>query len=375
MITPDIHTLNCNTISDKYIRKHYPEFADMVDCRYPGVKKMGEKVWMWSNGMDKKPVCPVCGGPVPFLGFVKGYQRCCSLKCACNDPEYIKKKSVPVKDLDSVNAKRRKTVRERYGVDNVFQSEKVKSDIKESLMERYGVDHPMKSKEIQEKTKNTFHERYGVDNIFQSEEIKKKIADVQAERYGGIGFASKELADKTRKTCEERYGSDNYARTGEFKDKFKETCLERYGAPYYTQTEDYKKKSHDSKKLHGTFNTSKIKEDFSAWLDENGINYVRQYRSDKYPFNCDFYFPDRDMYLEINGSWTHGFHPYDPDSPEDQKTLGVWKSKDTDYYDNAIDVWTVKDPLKVRTARENGVDLRIVYSCNIDDVIGEYLRL
>lgn len=63
---------------------------------------------------------------------------------------------------------------------------------------------------------------------------------------------------------------------------------------------------------------------------------IRQFKSDVYPFNCDFYIKSLDLYIECNFSWTHGEHWFDSSSKEDLEKLEKWKSKKTKYYDNAI---------------------------------------
>lgn len=69
------------------------------------------------------------------------------------------------------------------------------------------------------------------------------------------------------------------------------------------------------------------------------------------------YDPVTQTYFEYNGSWTHGGHPYDPNSPEDTARLREWKDKGTKYYDNAVETWTVRDPRKRAVAAASGVKL------------------
>ena len=38
---------------------------------------------------------------------------------------------------------------------------------------------------------------------------------------------------------------------------------------------------------------------------------IRSYSTDKYPYNCDFYIPSKDVYIECNFHWTHGYMKYD----------------------------------------------------------------
>ena len=57
----------------------------------------------------------------------------------------------------------------------------------------------------------------------------------------------------------------------------------------------------ETKRENKTFNSSSIEEKFNTYLIENNISFIRQYRSELYPYACDFYFPDYNLYLEIKG--------------------------------------------------------------------------
>ena len=151
--------------------------------------------------------------------------------------------------------------------------------------------------------------------------------------------------------------------------KAKQTCLERYGVDSYSKTEEYKIRSYKTKKQNNTFNSSKIEKKFEKYLKENNINYKTQYKSELYPFFCDFYLPDSDLYLEINAHWTHGGHPFDSTSKEDQLQLETWKSKNTKFYYNAIEIWTKRDVLKRETAKKNNLNYIEVFSNKLDKII------
>ena len=68
-------------------------------------------------------------------------------------------------------------VRDKYGVDNVFQSEEVKETIKESLLKKYGVDNPLKSDEIKKKVEETNLERYGYKVALNNPDIYAKAQE------------------------------------------------------------------------------------------------------------------------------------------------------------------------------------------------------
>ena len=87
-------------------------------------------------------------------------------------------------------------------------------------------------------------------------------------------------------------------------------------------------------------------------------NLETQYKSEVYPFNCDFYVPSLDLYIEYNGSWTHGGCFYDENNEENRNTLEKWKqfSEHSRFYETAVSVWTQRDMLKLNTAIENNLN-------------------
>lgn len=113
------------------------------------------------------------------------------------------------------------------------------------------------------------------------------------------------------------------------------------------------RKNFKTKLENGTTNTSKSEEASYVMLAERfgRGDVLRQYRSEEYPFACDFYVRSRNMYVECNYCWTHGGHWFDPYDQEDVEKLQRWKSKGTGYYLNAIDTWTRRDTGKRLAAR------------------------
>ena len=92
---------------------------------------------------------------------------------------------------------------------------------------------------------------------------------------------------------------------------------------------------------------------------------IRQYRDPvRYPFACDFYIPVLDLFVEINAHPTHGGHPFNPDSAADKKQLEYWKAVQDEHpvYKSAIDVWTYRDPLKLKTAKDNDLNYICLYN-------------
>ena len=55
----------------------------------------------------------------------------------------------------------------------------------------------------------------------------------------------------------------------------------------------------------------------------------------------------------------HGKHAYNSENDDDIKLLKIWedKSKNSKQYEYAIKYWTIKDPLKRQTAKDNNINL------------------
>ena len=303
----------------------------------------------------------------------------------------------------TIHEKIKQTNLERYGVEYVSQSNIVKEKIKRTNLKRYGVENPFQSDIIQEKVKQTCIERYGVENPFQSDIIKDKIKKTCLEIYG-VESASQSniIKEKAKQTCIERYGVEyptqseivknkikqsNLEKYGVehnlqspiIKEKVKQTCIERYGVDNYAKTQQWKdyynlhkdefiEKCINTKRKNHTFNTSKTEDEcYNILLQYFNINdIIRQYKSDAYPFACDFYIKSKNMYIECNFHWTHNNHLYNKNDIKDIITKCKWKqkAKTSKYYNIALDVWCNRDIKKVETSKNNNLNYKVFYNLN-----------
>lgn len=301
-------------------RKHFPElYQDFLDYDFDEhIKNLSfkQKLWHFLNDTQLIPVCKICGNPVSFLTRCGqwGYSVYCSGKCAMHDYE-IKQK------LDN-------TKEERYGDRKYNNSEKQK-------------------KTISEKNESFWKNR------------NEKSLKTRYDKNDGKYF-SDDTIQKTKETNKKRYNVESYTQT----DEFKKIIHDRHDE---IQEKQYRTKHHNK-----SFNTSSVEDKFSIYLDSLGIEYIRQYKSDKYPFVCDFYIGVFDLYVEINASWTHGGHPFNPSNPDDIEKLELWKSKESKYYDNAIYTWTDLDVRKKEIVEKNGLNHIEIFSYDIDGCINEF---
>lgn len=144
----------------------------------------------------------------------------------------------------------------------------------------------------------------------------------------------------------------------------KETMIKKYGVPYAMQSEELKRKQHVSTKNNGNCNTSKFEEYvYEQLINKFGNdNIIRQYYSDVYPFNCDFYIKSLNIYIEIQGSQFHHFHPFNENNIDDINELNRLKQKNTPQYKSIIKVWTITDPLKRKIAKDNNLNFYEFYT-------------
>ena len=249
----------------------------------------------------------------------------------------------------------------KYGVECVFANKDIRERSKQTSLERYGTKYPSQSNIIKELIKQNNLVKYGETHPFKTKYYRKLLSDI---------ISSEDVQNKIRQTCLEKYGVDNPFKSKEMQNKIKQTNLEKYGFEHAMQSKQIQQKAHETKKKNGSYGKSK-EEDYlyTILVDKYGKDNVeRQYKSELYPFACDFYIISEDLYVEYNGMWTHGFTPY-IGSKENEVQLDKWKQKavTSKFYQNAIVTWTISDVKKRNIAKEN--KLNYIELWNLNDII------
>lgn len=88
----------------------------------------------------------------------------------------------------------------------------------------------------------------------------------------------------------------------------------------------------------------------------------RQFKSSEYPFNCDFYDPMSNVYIEFNGTWEHGKHFYDNNDRHDHELALKWKNSSCFAYQSAYNTWVVRDMQKRRCAEKNKLNYIVFWN-------------
>lgn len=181
----------------------------------------------------------------------------------------------------------------------------------------------------------------------------------------------KQMMEKSKHTKVERYGNA-YGKDNNMTEEHKRkiglnTTKKLTGYKFPDDEREIKtKKTYETKKKNNSFNTSTPEEQYYKQLKEQykGKTIYRQYKDkERYPFYCDFYIVEDDLFIEINAHWSHGGHPFDPNNRDDLNILNEWKEKAkvSQFYKNAIETWTVRDVKKQECARKNKLNYKVIY--------------
>lgn len=245
---------------------------------------------------------------------------------------------------------RQQTCIKRYGVSLCFLTPENIAKARAAMIEKYGVDTVFKLESVQERIRQTCLAKYGVEYPSQSPEVRAKVVATNLKRYGCKSSLQNVDVRKRQKV----------------------TMLARYGVEYCMQSSVVRRKSDETKRRCGTFNTSKPADRVVQMLESVfGVDDVEfEYDKDeRYPFHCDFYIKSRDLFIELNFFVTHGGHFFNPDFSEDLETVSFWREKalKSKFYENMVHVWTVSDVLKRETSRKFGLNYLTFWKSDLSD--------
>lgn len=262
--------------------------------------------------IDKYPKCPICGKYTITI-----HHDTCGNKECSNKLRYQKQCETNIK---------------KYGVKNQFSRKEI-------------IDY-MSTPEMQIKREKGFEKRYG-ENIKNASNIK-------------------EVVEKRKQTFTEKYGEGitNPSQVKEFREKAIQSTLDRFGTKTVLtlpenrekrKTKESIQREYETKRKNGSYLgwTSKSEQKIYKLLLEQFPDTINHYSSKEYPFNCDFFIPSLNLYIEYQGFWTHGGHPFNENSDEDKLKINKWKERN---HFGGIKTWTISDPNKRNIAKENNLN-------------------
>jgi len=192
--------------------------------------------------------------------------------------------------ISEAEERRKATMQERYGAENVFLKgstlfDQVQASLEGKRPVLRGADNPFAKPEVREKIREHWQREHGVSNPQQVPEVREKTRATNLGRYGGELLGSPELAAKVRATNEARYGDVFPQRTDKVKARIQETNEARYGVPWTSMDPEVRAKQ---------LATMEAKYGSHFFASEEGKGIVRAAMLEKYGV---------EFWMQTEGAW------------------------------------------------------------------------
>jgi hypothetical protein len=286
MNTPNIHTKLVRYLTDDAVTlrmKTLREIKGEIKKNLPEINFDSDTSRLIFDTLFPEKVHKCINGK--FIGFSVGYSNC-KKNCECYKRQIAaavssSKLNVPSSRKQEISQKRKNTVNERYGVNNVFMIPETKKKASDTKLERYN-DAKFRN---DAKIKATNIQKYGTENPLSSDVVKEKVKETNLTKYGVENcFSSAAIRNKAKDTMIEKYGVDNPAKSIHSIEKRKNTMEERYGVHNIFQNKDFitqltlKKREKFFNDLHQRIN--KVAHPLFKLDDYEGIEKL-------YPWRCE----------------------------------------------------------------------------------------
>ena len=185
------------------IQKRAPDISKEIELFFGD--NFSQQTYNYIHEITIAPICKLveCQHTVKFVNNSYGYANYCCKECEKKSLSRIKLAFSDEKKL-AIQAKRRKTTKELYGVENIAQSKDIKEKIKNTNLEKYGVVAPMQNVDILKKREDNNLKKWGVkykmsipENMIDIQ-IKKRITenDKIIKIYQELGLEVLDFKDK-----------------------------------------------------------------------------------------------------------------------------------------------------------------------------------
>lgn len=354
-------------INRKYLETHDLNILHILYNVYDDLSEetpVYEIYYRLKNNLKKRPVCIICGKPVKYTSG--HYAKFCSKECQYSDLGKKITKEIKIKsNLEKYGVEHTsqlKDVTDKRTKSRAAHVNKIQQHVRESLYKKYGAYDVMHIPHILQKIKDTNLKKFGVE--FPLQQLKKE---------------NSEIYQKISQTCINKFGVDSPLKNKEIREKIKQTNIQKYGVDNPLKNKEIWKKSQDNRQISSK---SKLENNFLNYLKlkYESDDIITQYKSKEYPYYCDFYIKSINLYIEIQGHWTHNDHPFDINNLNDQLIMNKWctKSLSDKYYKNALNTWTIKDVEKRNTAIQNNLNyLEIFGKTDLNkyiDIFEDYIK-
>ena len=261
-----------------------PNYISYLDEKYPDVT-LRMQIDCFLKG--ESPYCVVCNTPVKTSG-----KKTCSNKCGSK-----------LVDHTSRMEKQKAILLSTYGVDNVRNIPGAKEKRNNTMTEKYGSlvsdvtrqKAKERSADLQIKGKKTLSERYGVDNPSQIIEVKLKKSQQSMEKYGVGNVSQRHILPNNLNILHNKKLLEEYIKGKSVKESANSLGIN------FTALYDYLKKYN----IGNIRQSSSYETEIDEWLQQYSVRYIRNNRTTIKPLELDFFFPDLNIAIEFNGLAHH----------------------------------------------------------------------
>lgn len=322
--------------------------------------------------------CLNCGNENPKNGM-----KTCSRKCAdeikkknsreirnclfCNNEFEVRKKEIKQlcsddcrkgwgslpENIESRIKASKDAVKEKFGVDNVFQLDSIKEKSKETKLEKYGdefyCNREQQTKtlyekygvnyfnELNNKLINKFEKEYGVSHPLKLRKYKDKLKETTIKKYGVENVSQLySVKEKRTKTMIDKFGVENVSQNEDIKQKKKDTSMENFGVTHHLKDGEMFQKHQKARfkiksyKNSGICYNGSYEKHFLELMEENdllkhvsnGDSFIYYLEDKEHTYHVDFKF--KEQQVEIKSGWTYNKNGKDLELQNINETK--WKS-------------------------------------------------
>ena len=402
--------INATKCYKKYLDKHFEtnELLKYLNNRFDELsifENLSEILYCIKQKTEPKK-CIICGKPALYYGFNKGYSETCSHSCHCKHQMNNLTKS---EDFLNKQQEKLKIKHPEYFYNwNVISDENdewvlkhfIRYNRKNFCPDTNKLENGLwtkndKNKMIVDYVIKRFNKSSIEENLYwlYHKLQNEPICPVCGNKLKFINFINgyqrvcshscatlhPETRKKLIKTNNEKYGSDFYLGTKECINKSKKTLSEKYKNGIFLNHKQNSPTIYCSKGELRILNI--LKEKYP-----DVITYYRDKRysnpRNNYQWECDFYIPSLDLFIEYQGFRSHGPHPYNKHNEEDIKLLSDWKNKLNDknikestkhLIKSDINGWTKVDVFKRNIAKLNNLKFIEIFERNIQKITPNFI--
>ena len=403
--------INPARTSSRYINNHKDEYKELfmyLDDKFDDLsfdKNLNEILYRIKNNITENPKCKICGKPAKFKSSNFGYSKTCSMTCMgfLEHKEKIENNFYEIRKLEKLKERRPELF---------YDWTKISKENDDWILKHF----------LRFNQKNICPDTNKLENgLWVKQPINKDIVNYIKTRFSNSNNIEENLywlyhkLDK-RPTCKV---CGNYVKFNNFVFGYNNTCshscknlygptreklintnLQRYGVKFPLASKEIKEKCYktiskrilenyyNSPKSEVTPYSSRGEHVIFDILKQHYPDVVQYYRDKRYSSNtgycweCDFYVPSLDLFIEYQGYISHGFHPFDKNDPKDIEHLNSLyerlnnkniKESTKSILKSEINCWAYKDILKRNTAKKNNLKYVELFEKKVEKITEEYV--